>query len=71
MCPLANTCSDLDTPHGNVSYDLGTLNSRPVGTTALLTCNKNFALSGENQVSCQSTGAWNGSLACISKLPHN
>ncbi len=59
----ATECTDLPTPTmgGSVSYNMGTVDSRPVNTVATYTCTSGYTLSGDTTRTCGSDGQWSGS----------
>ena len=66
------TCRDLDSPsNGAVSYNAGSVDQRPIETTATHTCNDGYTLNGEMKRHCSISGTWNGSMAtCVGKCLH-
>ncbi len=59
----STVCSDLSSLNNGepVSYNAGTVDSRPVSTVATYTCTSGYMLNGEATRTCQSTGVWDGS----------
>ena len=66
MCFNFNTeiavCSNLTLINGNITYNAGSPDSRPIGTTATYTCNTGYTLTGGTTTRvCVTGGNWNGS----------
>ncbi|XP_064386974.1 sushi, von Willebrand factor type A, EGF and pentraxin domain-containing protein 1-like [Halichondria panicea] len=60
--PPPTTCSDLIAPtNGMISYNIGTVNLRPVDTVATYTCVTGYTLNGDITRTCDSDGMWSGS----------
>ncbi|XP_064386213.1 sushi, von Willebrand factor type A, EGF and pentraxin domain-containing protein 1-like [Halichondria panicea] len=60
------TCPGLTVPaNGMISYNMGTVSLRPVGTVATYTCDTGYTLNGVSTRTCGSDGVWSGSaLIC-------
>ena len=56
-------CSDLTLiTNGNITYNAGSLNDRPISTTATYMCNTGYTLTGSTTTRvCVTGGNWNGS----------
>ena len=66
-------CSNLPAlTNGVISYSTTAISGSrpwPVDTVATHTCDSGFALSGNEQRTCQSSGEWNGSApTCVGKV---
>ncbi|XP_064386513.1 sushi, von Willebrand factor type A, EGF and pentraxin domain-containing protein 1-like [Halichondria panicea] len=58
----ALACTDLmDLVNGGITYDMETINNRPVDTVATYTCNTGYTLIGGSTSTCGSDGVWSGS----------
>ena len=64
------TCHDLDSPsNGEVSYSAGSIDQRPIETTAVHICNDGYTLVGEVKRHCSVSGTWTGSVVtCIGEF---
>ncbi len=70
--PPPTTCSDLPLlTNGDITYNAGSTNNRPVNTVATHTCNNGYTFSGgsgSNRV-CTITGIWSGATpTCVGEL---
>ena len=58
----ALACTDLmDLVNGGITYDMETINNRPVDTVATYTCNVSYTLIGGSTRTCGSDRVWSGS----------
>ncbi|XP_064386138.1 mucin-2-like isoform X3 [Halichondria panicea] len=58
-------CMDLVAPlTGSVVYDMGSKDSRPVGTMATYTCSTGYMVVGSVTVTCQADRTWSDSATC-------
>ncbi len=58
----ALACTGLmDLVNGDITYDIDTINNRPVDTVATYTCDTGYTLNGGSTRTCGSDGVWSGS----------
>ena len=65
-------CMDLVAPlTGSVVYDMGSKDSRPVGTMATYTCSTGYMVVGSVTVTCQADRTWSDSATCECECCNN
>ncbi len=70
-CCTEVVCSDLPSlTDGDITYNTGSPNNRPIGTVATLTCTSSYILSGGSNRTC-GNGGWSGSAATCQGTDYN
>ncbi len=60
---ISGACSDLPLlMNGDITYEAGVVDSRPINTIATFTCDNGYSLTGGSFRVCQNDGTWSGTV---------